>query len=111
MKNPLHPGLPVRAPMKGSRFAAEDGKPFLVDDARQRLIDEIDRLRARKDRREVGICRKGGGVQKKGEEQPPALRNYLTTRHPDGALINATELLSQLPQLCQSGARLPDKLS
>ena len=31
--------------------------------------------------------RKGGGVQEKGEEQPHALRNYLTTRHPDGALM------------------------
>src|ERR1700731_4926869 len=28
--------------------ANKDGKPFLVDDARQRLIDEVDRLRARK---------------------------------------------------------------
>ena len=32
----------------------EDGtldKPFLVDDARQRLIDEVDRIRARKERK------------------------------------------------------------
>jgi len=28
--------------------ANKDGKPFLVDDARQRLIDEVDRVRARK---------------------------------------------------------------
>jgi hypothetical protein len=27
--------------------ANKDDKPFLVDDARQRLIDEIDRIRAR----------------------------------------------------------------
>ena len=31
--------------------ANKDGKPFLVDDARQRLIDEVDRLRARKERK------------------------------------------------------------
>ena len=31
--------------------ANKDGKPFLVDDAPQRLIDEIDRLRARKDQK------------------------------------------------------------
>jgi hypothetical protein len=31
--------------------ANKDGKPFLVDDARQRLIDEIDRLRARKEQK------------------------------------------------------------
>jgi hypothetical protein len=29
--------------------ANKDGKPFLVDDARQRLIDEVDRVRARKE--------------------------------------------------------------
>jgi len=29
--------------------ANKDGKPFLVDDARQRLIDELDRVRARKE--------------------------------------------------------------
>jgi hypothetical protein len=29
--------------------ANKDGKPFLVDDARQRLIDEVDRARARKE--------------------------------------------------------------
>jgi len=29
--------------------ANKDDKPFLVDDARQRLIDEIDRIRARKE--------------------------------------------------------------
>ena len=28
-----------------------DDKPFLVDDARQRLIDEIDRIRARKEQK------------------------------------------------------------
>jgi hypothetical protein len=28
--------------------ANKDRKPFLVDDARQRLIDEVDRVRARK---------------------------------------------------------------
>ncbi len=31
--------------------ANKDGKPFLVDDARQRLIDEVDRIRARKERK------------------------------------------------------------
>jgi len=31
--------------------ANKDGKPFLVDDARQRLIDEVDRLRARKEQK------------------------------------------------------------
>src|ERR1700720_2908217 len=31
--------------------ANKDDKPFLVDDARQRLIDEIDRLRARKEQK------------------------------------------------------------
>jgi hypothetical protein len=31
--------------------ANKDGKPFLVDDARQRLIDELDRLRARKEQK------------------------------------------------------------
>ena len=36
--------------------ANKDGKPFLVDDARQRLIDEIDRLRARKEQK--GDCTK-----------------------------------------------------
>ena len=29
--------------------ANKDDKPFLVDDARQRLIDEVDRIRARKE--------------------------------------------------------------
>ena len=29
--------------------ANKDDKPFLVDDARQRLIDEIDRIRGRKE--------------------------------------------------------------
>src|SRR6201997_1988752 len=29
--------------------AKKDDKPFLVDDARQRLIDEVDRIRARKE--------------------------------------------------------------
>ncbi len=52
-------------------------------------------------------------------EEPPrarpdgaadAQRNYLTNSPPRGS-VNATELLSQLPQLCQSGARLPDQLS
>ena len=28
---------------------AKDDKPFPVDDARQRLIDEVDRIRARKE--------------------------------------------------------------
>jgi hypothetical protein len=31
--------------------ANKDDKPFLVDDARQRLIDEIDRIRARKEQK------------------------------------------------------------
>jgi hypothetical protein len=31
--------------------ANKDGKPFLVDDARQRLIDEVDRIRARKEQK------------------------------------------------------------
>jgi hypothetical protein len=31
--------------------ANKDGKPFLVDDARQRLIDEVDRVRARKEQK------------------------------------------------------------
>jgi hypothetical protein len=31
--------------------ANKDDKPFLVDDARQRLIDEVDRIRARKEQR------------------------------------------------------------
>jgi hypothetical protein len=31
--------------------ANKDGKPFLVDDARQRLIDEVDRLRARNEQK------------------------------------------------------------
>jgi hypothetical protein len=31
--------------------ANKDGKPFLVDDARQRLIDEVDRARARKEQK------------------------------------------------------------
>ena len=30
--------------------ANKDDKPFLIDDARQRLIDEVDRIRARKER-------------------------------------------------------------
>jgi hypothetical protein len=30
---------------------------------------------------------KGGGGIGKAEEQPLALRNYLTTRHPNGALM------------------------
>jgi hypothetical protein len=37
-----------------------------------------------------------------------------TGRHPHSPpqrSLNVTELLSQLPQLCQSGARLPDQLS
>lgn len=34
-----------------SEPANKDGKPFLVDDARQRLIDEIDRIRARKEQK------------------------------------------------------------
>jgi hypothetical protein len=29
--------------------ANKDGKPFPVDDARQRLVDEVDRIRARKE--------------------------------------------------------------
>ena len=29
----------------------KDDKPFDVDDARQRLIDEVDRIRARKEQR------------------------------------------------------------
>ena len=29
----------------------KDDKPFLVDDARQRLIDEVDRIRARKEQK------------------------------------------------------------
>jgi hypothetical protein len=29
----------------------------------------------------------GVGVQEKWKEQPHALRNYLTIRHPDGALM------------------------
>src|ERR1700739_1314056 len=29
----------------------KDDKPFVVDDARQRLIDEVDRIRARKERK------------------------------------------------------------
>src|SRR6516165_929399 len=32
--------------------ANKDDKPFLVDDARQRLIDEVDRIRARKEQRD-----------------------------------------------------------
>ena len=32
--------------------ANKDDKPFLVDDARQRLIDEVDRIRARKAQQE-----------------------------------------------------------
>ena len=31
--------------------ANKDDKPFLVDDARQRLIDEVDRIRARKEQK------------------------------------------------------------
>jgi hypothetical protein len=31
--------------------ANKDGKPFLVDDARQRLIEEVDRIRARKEQK------------------------------------------------------------
>ena len=31
--------------------ANKDGKPFLVDDARQRLIDEVDLVRARKEQK------------------------------------------------------------
>jgi hypothetical protein len=31
--------------------------------------------------------REGGGGTGKVEEQPHALRNYLTIRHPDGALM------------------------
>ena len=31
--------------------AKKDDKPFLVDDARQRLIDEVDRIRARKEQK------------------------------------------------------------
>ena len=31
-----------------SEPANKDDKPFVVDDARQRLIDEVDRIRARK---------------------------------------------------------------
>ena len=32
--------------------ANKDDKPFLVDDARQRLIDEVDRIRARKEQKD-----------------------------------------------------------
>ena len=52
---------------------------------------------------------KGVGVQEKWRNNPLHLRNYLTIRHPDGALM-LLNLLSQLP-LYQSGARLPDQLS
>jgi len=31
-----------------NKHAKKDGKPFLVDDARQRLIEELDRVAARK---------------------------------------------------------------
>ena len=31
--------------------ANKDDKPFLVDDARQRLIEEVDRIRARKEQK------------------------------------------------------------
>jgi hypothetical protein len=31
--------------------ANKDDKPVLVDDARQRLIDEVDRIRARKEQK------------------------------------------------------------
>ena len=34
-----------------SEPANKDDKPFVVDDARQRLIDEVDRIRARKEQR------------------------------------------------------------
>ena len=33
---------------RNRKQANKDGKPFPVDDARQRLIDEVDRVRARK---------------------------------------------------------------
>jgi len=32
--------------------ANNDDKPFLGDDARQRLIDEVDRIRARKEQKD-----------------------------------------------------------
>ena len=35
----------------GSEQANKDDKPFRVDDARQRLIDEVDRIRARKEQK------------------------------------------------------------
>src|SRR5215831_13042764 len=35
----------------GKEPANKDDKPFLVDDARQRLIDEIDRIRTRKEQK------------------------------------------------------------
>ena len=34
-----------------SEPANKDDKPFVVDDARQRLVDEVDRIRARKSRK------------------------------------------------------------
>jgi hypothetical protein len=34
-----------------NEHANKDDKPFRVDDARQRLIDEVDRIRARKQHR------------------------------------------------------------
>ena len=35
----------------GSEQTNKDDKPFRVDDARQRLIDEVDRIRARKEQK------------------------------------------------------------
>jgi len=36
----------------GNEPANKNDKPFLVDDARQRLIDEVDRIRARKEQKD-----------------------------------------------------------
>ena len=36
----------------GNEPANKNDKPFLVDDARQRLFDEVDRIRARKEQKD-----------------------------------------------------------